>query len=356
MLRRWGFIAIALLLFSHSILGKAKQPRELPTFVETTKVQLVAIRDQVQATGSLTAIPGVTIRTEIAGRITNIYFTSGADVIAGAPLIEIYPDVYRAAVVQDKANVVLTQLNLERAKKLYQGKAIAKADLDQAQANFDMARGKLEEAIAELTKTTIHAPFSGRLGLNLVNLGDYAKAGQDVVNLQSLDPIYVEFSIPEIYLPKLILGQTVKLKSAAYPQEEFTGKVCALESLVDANARSLKMRAEIINQEKKLLPGTYVQVYLLIGEMRKVIKVPQIAIVYDTTGDYVYRVIDGKAVKTMVVLGAKDKEDVIINSGLAVGDTIVTSGLQKVEDGAAVLDKKNMPPPEPSKASKHGKK
>lgn len=320
--------------------GKPKTSAMPPAFVETTTVKQSAVTDQVMATGTLTAIPGVTIRTEIAGRITKIYFTPGIDIVAGAQLIEINPASLQAAVAQDQANVKLTKLNWERAQRLYRGHVIAKSDLDQAQDNLDVAQGKLEQDTAELKKATIHAPFSGRLGLNQVNLGDYANVGQAVVNLQSLDPIYVEFSIPQIYLSKLTVGQAVTLQSTAYPEQKFSGKVCALESLVDVNARSLKMRAAINNHDKKLLPGTFVQVYLVIGAPLKVIKVPQTAIVYETEGNYVYRVIDNKAVRTMVVLGAKDQQDVIVSSGLAVGDVIVTSGQMKVKDGMTVVVKK----------------
>lgn len=332
---------VILFLFGWTIVasGKLKSPAALPAFVETTTVQLSTVTDQIMATGTLIAIPGITIRTEIAGRITKIYFTPGADVIVGTPLIEINPASLQAAVVQDQANVKLTKLNWERAQRLYKQHVIAKSDFDQAQDNLDVAQGKLEQDTAELKKSTIHAPFSGRLGLNTVNLGDYANVGQNVVNLQSLDPIYVEFSIPQTYLSKLIVGQALTLKSTAYPEQEFSGKVCALESLVDVNARSLKMRAAITNHDKKLLPGTFVQVYLVIGAPLKVIKVPQTAIVYETEGNYVYRVIDNKAVRTMVVLGAKDKQNVTINSGLAVGDVIVTSGQMKVKDGMTVINK-----------------
>lgn len=324
-------------------ISKPKSSHVLPAFVETAKVQMSTMTNEVMATGTLTSIPGITIRTEIAGRITKIYFTPGADVTVGTPLIEIYPDVLRGTVAQDHANVELAKLNWERAVRLYRTRTISKSDFDQAQANLDVARGKLEQDTAELKKTTIRAPFSGRLGLNSVNLGDYAKEGQNVVNLQSLDPIYVEFSIPEIYLQNLSLGQTVMLKSNAYPKEEFTGKVCALESLVDVNARSLKMRAEIANHDKKLLPGTFVQVHLVVGDSYQVIKIPQVAVVYETEGNYVYRVIDGKAVRTMAVLGDKDKQDVIVKSGLAVGDVIVVLGQQKVQDGMDVIDKATVP-------------
>jgi len=337
------FVIVVFLLTSvNMVLGKAAPKPAMPAFVETTVVQLSTVQNQIAETGTLVAIPGVTVRAEIEGRITKIYFTPGTDVAAGTLLVEINPDVLKATLVQNQADLLLKQLNLERAKKLYQTHAIAKIDLDRAQADFDMARGRVEETTAQLRKTAVRAPFDGQLGLNAVNLGDYAKVGQDIVNLQSIDPIYVEFSVPEIYLSALYLGQEVLLKSDAYPKEDFIGKVVAFESLVNANIRSIKLRAAVPNQDKRLLPGTFAQVYLPIGKPYKIIKVPQEALVYSTEGNYVYRVIDGKAVQTMVILGEKDKKDIIIEKGLSVGDKVIISGQLKVKDGAPVMDK--LPP------------
>jgi membrane fusion protein (multidrug efflux system) len=189
---------------------------------------------------------------------------------------------------------------------------------------------------AELKKRIILAPFSGNLGIFKVNIGDYIGIGQDIVSLNSLNPIGVDFSIPELYLSKISVGQEVLLKSDSYPNENFEGKVIACESKIDQSTRTLKIRASVINKRNELLPGGFVKVVLRIGRQLKIITIPQIAVIYSVNGDYVYRVVGNKAQKTKIVLAGNYDEQDVVTSGLKVGDKIVVAGQLKIHNGSLI--------------------
>lgn len=318
---------------------KATQKSALPpVVVEVAKVSSSTIYDQLTATGTLISFPGVVVKPEIAGRVTNVYFKSGDEVQAGTPLIEIYPDIIKAQLLQSQSELKLNQLNFERYAKLYATRTVSKADYDQSKANLDSSTAKVAQMQANLGQTLIKAPFSGHLGVNLISLGQYISVGQDIVSLQSLDPIYVDFTIPEIYTSKIAVNQEVKIQSDAYPDEVFKGKVVAIDPLVNQSTRSIKVRAEIANKDKKLLPGAFAEVILFVGSAKQVIKIPQTAIIYDPNGNYVYKVIDNKAVKAMVTLGARDDKNIVIQNGLVVGDVVVTAGQLKIaQEGTPVI-------------------
>ena len=320
-----------------SCLAKKKKPTIPPAVVEVSKVVYSTREQQLAATGTLSAIPGIVIKSEISGRITQVYFKSGDSVQAGAPIVEINPDIIKAQLAQAQASLLLTKLNYDRAASLYKSHDVSEADYDKARADYSSAQALVEQMQAQLRQTHIIAPFAGRLGLSQVNLGDYVSSGQQIVNLQSIDPIYVDFSIPEVYLSKVAAGQAVTLHTVAYPDEKFIGKIEALESAINPANRTLMLRASAPNKDGKLLPGAFVEVSILINEQTKVIEIPQTAVVFSPQGDYVFTVVDGKAVQTNVVLGDRDSERVIVKSGIKVGDTIVTAGQLKVHDGTPVV-------------------
>jgi len=309
-----------------------------PPVVEVVKVEASTLLDQLTATGTLVSIPGIVVKPEISGRVTNVYFKSGDEVKANTPLLEIYPDILKAQLLQNQAELKLHQLNFDRYAKLYTTHTVSKAEYDQEKANLDSSIAKVAQSQAGLSQTLIKAPFDGRLGVNLVSLGQYINAGQDIVSLQSLDPIYVDFTISEIYASKIAVNQEIKIQSDAYPNADFKGKVVAIDSLVNQNTRSIKVRAEVANKDKKLLPGAFAEVVLFVGSAKQVVKVPQTATIYDPNGNYVYKVVDGKAVKALVTLGARDDQNVIVQSGLVAGDTVITAGQLKIpQEGAAVI-------------------
>lgn len=314
-------------------------PAMPPAFVETMKVEMSNDQKKILATGSVVSNPGIVVRPEAAGRVTQIFFKPGEKITVGTPIIEINPDTVKAELAQAQAQLKLKQLNYARYSQLYQSHTVSKAEFDQSQADLDSAKAQVDQKNAQLRQLIITAPFSGRLGINLVNLGDYVTVGQDIVSLQALDPIYVDFAVPEINAHNVAVNQQVLISSDAIPNAVFNGTVFATDPLVNTKTRSLNVRAIVPNKEEKLLPGTFAEVTLLYGAKESKIKIPQTAIVSEATGNFVYKAVNNKAVKTPVTLGDRDVQNIIITDGLKVGDVIVTAGQLKIAfDGAPIID------------------
>lgn len=318
----------------------AEKTKAAPVNVETVTVQLVSHPDQISATGTLISIPGIIVKPEISGRVTKIYFKSGEVVSTSTPLIEINPEIIKAQLAEAEAALNLNRLNFSRSTALYKTHDIAKSDFDQAKANYDGAQAKVASVLAQLQQTTVVAPFAGKLGLSQVNVGDYINVGQSIVNLQTLDPLKVDFSIPELYQNRVAIGQTVLLHTDSNPGKTFSGQVEAVESLINQNNRTLNVRANIPNKNGELIPGGFAEVTLRFAEER-LIMVPQTAIVYSLGGNYVFKVVANQAEKVMVTLGSKDSNNVVIQSGLKVGELIITSGQTKIYPGSPVLVNEN---------------
>lgn len=303
-----------------------------PPMVQAETVKMQPWQQKVQATGSLAARQGIVVKPEIAGRVTFIYFKSGQDVQQGTPLLQLNQSILKSQLALNQANLALRKDQFQRAIALYQEKAMAKADYDTAKANLDSAQAQVDQAAAQLKQTDIVAPFSGKLGLRQVSIGDFVSSGQSIVNLQSLDPIIVNFSVPEIYLNKLASGDTVHIHSDAYQKKVFTGTVYAYDSIIDPDTRTLSVRASVPNPGEKLLPGAFVEVTLLLGKPENLITVPQTALVASINGTSVYKVVNGKAVETPVVVGTLENNLATIKSGLKAGDVVVTDGQNKIQE------------------------
>lgn len=326
----------AILHYNTAIVAKsAKIP---PTFVEAIAITGSDHQEQTSATGSLISIPGIVVKPEISGRITKIYFKSGDTVTIGTPLIEINTDVIKAHLADAVAQSSLAKAQFGRATELYKTKDISKDAFERAKANIVSAQAKVENMQAQLRQANIVAPFAGKLGLSQVSVGDYVNAGQSVlVNLQSMDPLSVDFSIPENYLSKVAIGQTVLLRTDAYPKEVFTGKVEAIESLINQKNRTLSVRASVPNKDGRLLPGAFVETTLQLSKQQKVIMVPQTAVVYSPAGNYVFKIVNNKAQKAPVTIGERDSNNIVIRSGINLNDTIITAGQLKIGDGSPVI-------------------
>jgi membrane fusion protein, multidrug efflux system len=339
--KNMSFLAVLLFLTGITVIAKPKKPFQMPpVVVETVKIQLVTKADEITATGTLIASSGITIKSEIAGKITKIYFKSGDKVEKGMPLVEINSDSLKAGLTEAIADYKAKKLHFDRITSLHKTKAVSKSDLDKAQADYEAAKAKVAGRGADLEQAAITAPFSGKLGLSKVNEGEYVTPGHEIVNLQALDPLMVDFSVPEIYLSKVGVNQKVVLTTDAYPGEIFKGEVEATESLINQNNRTLDVRANVSNGDGKLIPGGFVYVTLQFSE-RQVFAVPQTSIVYESDGTYVYKVENNKAEKVKVVLGKRESVDVEIKSGLNVGDVVVTSGGIKIYPGATLIDATN---------------
>ncbi len=329
-----GYTAYRFLHHSSKQSGMHKMP---PTVVETAKVENTTWQEEISATGTLNANQGVMIRPDVAGQVTKIFFKSGTYIEQGKPLVQIYPDILQAQLARNKAALRLSELDFQRYAALYKKGSISKSQYDQAAAKLAQDKAVTEETEAELRQHTLTAPFAGQAGLRLVDLGDYVSPGQNIVSLQAIDPMRVEFSIPEVYLNLLAIGQTVDIKTVANPETTFKGTVYAFDSVVDPNTRSLDMWAHVPNKDHKLIPGTFANLTLYAGSKKKILKIPQRAVVYDKDGNYVFKIINKTAKKTPITAGLRKKDDIEIISGLEAGDIVVTAGQLKLFDGSPVL-------------------
>lgn len=306
------------------------------TLVEVARVKLEPFAREITVTGSLRANKGIIVRPEIAGRITDKYFTSGQLVKAGTPLIQINKSILTAQLRQDQASLILAKQNYDRGVKLSKTHYISKADMDDLTSKLNEADAQVGQDQASLDQSLIRAPFAGRLGLSLVELGDYIDVGQDIVSLQAIDPIEIEFSVPEVYLSNLVIGEEVKVISASYPNEIFRGKIYAIDATINLNSRSILARATLPNPNNKLLPGGFAQVKLNLTNNMTALIIPQVAAIYDAGQAFVYKIVGNKVYKTRVILGERDHENVIVRSGLNANDLIVTAGQLNIEDGSMV--------------------
>ncbi|MDQ8039866.1 MAG: efflux RND transporter periplasmic adaptor subunit [Rickettsiella sp.] len=328
-----GVLAFALISCDFNRLSKSKTP---PVVVGASKVIVKPWQETVKAVGSLAASQGIVIKSEISGHITAIYFRSGETIKAGDPLVQLNPDILQAKFDAAKAQTQLSAADYERALTLFKQKVFAKADMDKALATYRANQAQQTEAQAALAQTLIRAPFSGRLGLRLVDQGDYLDPSKPISNLNEIDPLRVDFRIPGTDMSKVAIGAKVIVHSSAYPKQTFVGTVYAIDSQLDRDTRSLGVRASLSNTQQRLLPGAFVDVSLEVAKPQTLATVPETAVISDETGDYVYRIIDHEAIKTPIsILFHKDGK--IGLTGLNAGEEIVSVGGFKVLNKAPVI-------------------
>ncbi len=306
------------------------------TIVTGEKVSEVFWEPQIPTVGTASAKQSVDIAPEVSGRVTKILFASGQKVKEGELLIQLNPDVLIAQLDSAKAKYDFTAVTYDRQLELYKRNAGQKQSVDSAQADMDEAKANVEKIQAQLDQLAIKAPFAGVLGLRYVNVGQYVSPGTVLVNLQSTNPMEVNFTIPEVLLNNIKTGLKVSVSALAYPGEPFEGEIFAVNSQVEATSRGLAIRASVDNEKGYLLPDMFVEVTVHLEGGKKIIAVPQIAMNYSQVGDFVYLVESGKAVKHYVVSGERRGGSVAIESGLKVGDTIVTTGQLKLHDGSPI--------------------
>jgi len=327
----------AIYLYIRETANSAWQQKVPPTVVSVTPVKQQNWQNVIQATGSLVAKQGIVVEAEAAGRVTKIYFHSGEQVKTGQPLVQLNPAILKAQLAYDRAQYHLSRSNFQRIKMLYQQKVASQATLDTSQATMDSASANVDQTRAELAQLLIRAPFSGKLGLRQMSLGDFLAAGTPIANLQSMDPMYVDFSIPQIYLTDLTNGETVTIDSQSYPKQHFTGKVIAFDSVINPDTRSIEVRASIPNKDGKLIPGTFVEVNLFVGKAKPILTVPLPAIVYSPEGDSIYAFMKNKSISIPVKLGQQRGNEVAITANLKPKQLIITAGQMKIFNGAPVM-------------------
>lgn len=304
--------------------------------VETIAVEAMRLPQAITAVGSLRSDESITLRPEVAGRIATIQFQEGQRVTKGTTLVRLDAAINQAELQQARANQVLAKSKFDRAVDLSKSKFISGQARDEAENNFKVAEAAMQLVEARLAKTEIKAPFSGIIGLRSVSVGDYVKEGADLVNLESIDPLKVDFRIPEVYLRQVASGQPLEITLDAYPNKTFDGRVLAVNPLLDAAGRSVVIRALVKNQDASLRPGMFTRVRLITKDVAEALVVPEEALVPQGADKFLFKIVDNQAVRTKVEVGQRRDGKAEILSGIALGDIVVTAGQQRLRDGVPV--------------------
>ena len=304
--------------------------------VETTRVAVETVFEDMRAVGTLAANESVVIAAEIAGRIARIGFTEGEAVKAGDVLIELDDTVLKAELDKVRSDVALARANRERALTLAnQGSGTQRAR-DETEAAFQAQQANLALAEARLQKSTLTAPFAGVVGLRNVSVGAYIVPGQKIVELADIKTLKVDFRVPEINATQVRVGNTVLITADAVPGATFEGNIYAIDPIVDINGRAMRLRAQVANPQGQLKPGFFARIRIVVDQRPNALLVPESAIIPLDGKILVYRVVDGRAVQTEVVLGQRLPGQVEIRKGLSASDTVVTSGHQRLREGALI--------------------
>lgn len=335
-----------------------------PTAVTTIIAKRETWPSTLNVIGTATAIEGVTVSADLPGTVYKINFESGKAVHAGDVLVELDTRQERAQLAAAESDRDLARLNYERDQQLVKEGVLAHTEYDNAFAQQKSTEAKVGEIQATIDRKMIRAPFSGILGLRQINLGQYLAAGQAIVSLQSLDPIYVNFGVPQQQSPHIQVGRGLRVASDDLPGVQFGGRVTAVDSVVDQTTRNIQVQATLSNPAGRLRPGMFVQVEVGVGTSRQVITLPASAINYAPYGDSVYVVADLKDPKGKSYRGVRQQfvsvqdsrgDQVGVVSGLNPGDEVVSSGVFKLRNGAPVqvnntVQPANSPKPHPEES------
>ncbi|MFD1560015.1 efflux RND transporter periplasmic adaptor subunit [Paraburkholderia silviterrae] len=315
---------------------------------------------QLAAVGSLRAVRGVDVTTEVAGLVREITFNSGQEVKAGQVLVRLNDDSDRALLASLKAAADLAQTVYKRDTAQYGIQAIAKAQLDADAADLKSKRAQVDQQAALVDKKTIRAPFAGRVGITTVNPGQYLNPGDAIVTLQAIDTLYADFNLPQQQLGQLRVGQVVVVDTNAFSNRTFDGKIRTINPRVDSTTRNVQIEASVDNRERKLLPGMYANVKIDAGSVQRYLTLPQTAITYNPYGATVFVVKPGTrkdahgntmpiAQQVFVTPGPTRGDQVAILKGISEGTQVVTSGQLKLKNGTSlVIDNRVLPADNPN--------
>jgi membrane fusion protein (multidrug efflux system) len=325
-----------------------------PEPVTTAVARTEAWESVLTSVGSLAAVQGVTVTAELAGKIVNIAFKPGTLARAGDLLVQQDTSSEEAQLRATEATVALAKLNLERLGKLLSERTISQSQFDNADAQFKQAVAQSDNIRATIAKKTIRASFAGRLGIRLVNVGQMLNPGDAIVSLQSLDPIFVDFLLPQQHLAQVQTGLPVRVVTDALLGEVVDGKITAINPQVDSATRNIRIQATIPNAEERLRPGMFVNVAVVLPAKTKVLCIPATAVLYAPYSDSVFVVEEktdeksgktGRAVRQQFAqLGEKRGDFVAIVSGLKEGDTVVSTGVFKLRNGQSVIEDNTLAP------------
>jgi membrane fusion protein, multidrug efflux system len=336
------------------LIASSKDFAEPPECVSSAVVQQQKWQDSLTAIGSITAVQGVTVTPEIAGIIREIAFESGATVAKGDLLVRLDTSLEEAQLRALEAQEELARLNLARERTLRGQNMISQAELDNAEATLKQSRGTADATRATIEKKTIRAPFAGRLGIRQINLGQYLDTGKPIVSLQSLAPIYADFSLPQQELARLKVGMRVRITTDAYPGQEFGGMLSAINPDLDSSTRSVGLQATSDNPEQLLRPGMFARIEVLLPEEQSLLIIPATSVLSAPYGDSVY-VIESKpgqkdeksslVVRQQFIRTGRGRGDFLsVDSGLKLGDRIVSAGIFKLRNGMAVTENNDLSP------------
>lgn len=342
-----------------------------PQTVSATKAEVLPWQPRLHAVGSLRAVKGTDISAEVPGIVDEIKFESGDDVSAGRILVNLRSGINAAQLHEAQAAATLARADFRRNEELAKAKLVSQATVDSSTAQLRSAEAQVNQQLEGVKRTAVRAPFGGRIGLRVVDVGQYLEAGAKIATLQALDELLVDFFLPQRDIGQLTLGQSVAVSTDAYPGETFTGRVTAIDPKVDPQTRNIAVRSKVANASHKLLPGMYVAVDIDAGAAQRYITLPQTAVVYNSFGSTVYTV-QGRgsatgtagslpvAKQAFVKVGPTRGDQVAILGGLQEGDTVVTAGQIKLHNGTPVKisnavqppnDPDPKPPDEPGKGS-----
>lgn len=304
--------------------------------VEGAFVTAGPLTRSIPAVGTLRSNESVTLSPEMAGRVVEINIEEGGRVEAGAVVALLDQSIYNAELAQAQASLELSRANFQRAQDLVEKNAGTLRARDEAQAALRNDQAAVELARARLEKTKIIAPFDGIVGLRQVSVGQYLDPGDVIARLEDIDPLKVDFRVPEVYFRVVKVGQPIAIAIDAFPDQSFRGEVYAIDPQVDVNGRAVVIRARVPNDDGRLRPGLFARVNLIYESRDRVLFVPEQALVPIGEEQSVFKVVDGKAVMTKVVIGERVGSSVEILEGLAEGDIVVTAGQIKLQDQVPV--------------------
>jgi len=346
-----GAVLGGLFGFKGFVNGKIKEAMagmaNMPQTISAAKATTSDWQPTIDAVGSLRAVRGADLSLEVPGVVEEILFQSGDEVQAGQILLRLRAEDEIAKLQSLEATAQLAQITYDRDVKQLKAQAISQAVVDNDEANLRNAKAQVVQQKAIVDKKTLRAPFAGRLGLRQVDLGQFLSAGTVIATLQSLDPIFVDFLLPQQAVAQLSVGAKVEAKVDAFPGRLFKGKITAINPKIETASRNVQVRATLPNTDQKLLPGMFATVQLETGAARHLVTLPQTAVSYNPYGSLVYLVDekgnggDGKpqfvARQVFVTTGATRGDQVAILKGVAPGDMVVTSGQVKLRNGVPVV-------------------
>jgi len=325
-----------------------------PQTVATVIAQTTPWQPALNSVGSIVAINGANLSAEIDGIVDTIDFKSGEDVTAGQLLLTLRPNNDTAVLAQLQAAAALDEITFNRDLKQFHADAVAQATVDIDRATLQSATAQVQAQQALIAEKQVKAPFAGRLGIRQVDIGQYLAAGTAIVTLQQLDPLFIDFYLPQQALAQIGIGQKVTIGVDAYPDTNFQGAISAINSAVDTTTRTVQVRAVLPNDGLKLRPGMFGTVNVSVGQAENLVTLPLTTIAYNSYGDTVFIVSHGKDAKgkdelianqAFVTLGDTRGDQVGVLSGVAAGDQVVNAGQLKLKNGSVVLINNSIQPP-----------